>query len=305
MFDQGLAKEITEMKEVINQMETKVAKCYVERKCFEIQKKTLILKNDRLLELIISQDLVHTVVNSLAAIVDYQSIKKSYLDEYNECLNLKADLSKKNEMVEKVVYNELSKRCSRLENYCISLEIEKQQSNECLGSNKPCQNLDTPEFKEFFEINNLKAQLKGKDTKINNLKKHIGNLKGKAAANCSETINCSRVIILGMYKLELEPLSPKLRKDREAHMDYLKKAEEHAATLHDIVEQARAQQPLDSALDHACKFTKCIKELLVYVSATCPSSLHVNGKLVAITPTNKSKKVRFEEPKKSTSNTPT
>ncbi|GJS25285.1 retrovirus-related pol polyprotein from transposon TNT 1-94 [Tanacetum coccineum] len=55
-----------------------------DRKCFEIQKKNLFLENDRLLELIISQDLVHIAVNSLAAIVDYQSMEKSYLDEYNE-----------------------------------------------------------------------------------------------------------------------------------------------------------------------------------------------------------------------------
>ncbi|GJX22764.1 retrovirus-related pol polyprotein from transposon TNT 1-94 [Tanacetum coccineum] len=36
------------------------------------------------------------------------------------------------------------------------------------------------------------------------------------------------------------------------------------------------------------------KELLVYVNATCPSSLQVNKKLVAITPMNKNKKVRWK-----------
>ncbi|GJX17094.1 hypothetical protein Tco_0217926 [Tanacetum coccineum] len=173
------------------------------------------------------------------------------------------------------------------------------------SSTKPFQNQNAPEFMEFIEINNLKAQLKGKDTTINNLKKHIANLKGKTVADYSQTVNCSRVIAPGMYKLDLEPLSPKLRKNMEAHVDYIKKATEHAETLHDIVEQARVQQPLNSALDYACKFTTPIQELLVYVSATCPSSLHVNEKLVAITPMKKGKNVRFEEPKKSTSNTPT
>ncbi|GJT28023.1 hypothetical protein Tco_0908298 [Tanacetum coccineum] len=107
-----------------------------------------------------------------------------------------------------------------------------------------------------------------------------------------------------MYKLDLKPLSPKLRKNREVHVDYLKQAKEYADTLRDIVEQARAQQPLDSALDYACKFTTCIQELLVYVNATCPSSLNMYEKLVAITPLNKSKKVRFIEPIESTNNTP-
>ena len=44
MFDKGLTKEITDMKEVFNQMETEVAKCYVERKCFEIKEKKLLLE---------------------------------------------------------------------------------------------------------------------------------------------------------------------------------------------------------------------------------------------------------------------
>ncbi|GJY00804.1 retrovirus-related pol polyprotein from transposon TNT 1-94, partial [Tanacetum coccineum] len=105
----GLHKEITNMKEVFTQMETKVAKRSVERKTFEIKEKELLLENERLLELLLSQDLVHTAVNSLAEIIDYQNMEKSFLNEYAECVELKAELSKKNEMVEKVVYDELSK----------------------------------------------------------------------------------------------------------------------------------------------------------------------------------------------------
>ncbi|GJZ02220.1 hypothetical protein Tco_0520181 [Tanacetum coccineum] len=59
-----------------------------ERKTFEIKEKELLLENDRLLELIISQDLVHTAVNTLAVIADNQHKEKSYLDEYNENLEL-------------------------------------------------------------------------------------------------------------------------------------------------------------------------------------------------------------------------
>ncbi|GJS30083.1 retrovirus-related pol polyprotein from transposon TNT 1-94 [Tanacetum coccineum] len=129
------------MKEVFEQMETEVDKCSVERKCFEIREKELLLESDRLLDLIISQDLVHTAVNSLVAIVDYQS---------------------------------------------------------------------------------------------------------------------------------LEPISPKLLQNREAHVDYLKHTHEHADTLREIVEQAMALKPLDSDLDSACKFDIQIQDLLVYVRATCP-----------------------------------
>ncbi|GJU03442.1 hypothetical protein Tco_1113780 [Tanacetum coccineum] len=137
-FNKGLYVEINEMKAVFKQMEYEVEQCYVHKKCFEIHKKELFLKNDRLLELIISQGIVHTAVNSYAAIVDYEKMEKNFVDEYNECLKFKAKLSKKNEMVEKVVYNELSKRCSRIKNHCISLEIEKQQLKEHANSKFVC-----------------------------------------------------------------------------------------------------------------------------------------------------------------------
>nr|GEV22056.1 retrovirus-related Pol polyprotein from transposon TNT 1-94 [Tanacetum cinerariifolium] len=249
MFDQGLAKETTNMREVFNQMETKVAKYSIDKKYFNIEKKELFIENDRLLEHIICQyvmctamhaDLDNTCVGPANDNhLEYAKMEQSYIYEYNKVLELKAELSKKKETVEKDVYNELSKRSSRLEQHCIILEITVQQMKE------------------------------------------------------------------RMYKLDLEPLYPKVRKNKEAHVDYLKKDKEHADTLRDVIEQARAQQPLDSALEYACKFTTRTQELLVYVSATFPSSLHVNEKLVAITPMNKSKKVRFKEPKKSTSNIPT
>ncbi|GKA73335.1 hypothetical protein Tco_0779551, partial [Tanacetum coccineum] len=125
MFDQGLHKEINEMKEVFQQMETEVTKCQVDRKCFEIKKKEIILESERFLEHIICQDVMNVVmhanVNNVlpmsanflehdnTAINDYNTMKMSYIDEYNKNLELTAELAKKNDMVEQAVYNELSK----------------------------------------------------------------------------------------------------------------------------------------------------------------------------------------------------
>nr|GEZ84688.1 hypothetical protein [Tanacetum cinerariifolium] len=106
-----------------------------------------------------------------------------------------------------------------------------------------------------------------------------------------------------LYKLDLQPLSPKLMKNREAHVDYLKKTKEHANTLRDIVEQARDLKPLDNALEYACKFTTRIHELLVYVSAKCHSSRTKSEKLVVVTLMNKPKQGRFEAPSTSLSDT--
>ncbi|GJY35049.1 hypothetical protein Tco_0420427 [Tanacetum coccineum] len=94
-----------------------------------------------------------------------------------------------------------------------------------------------------------------------------------------------------MFRLDLEPLSPKLLKNKEAHIDYIKHTQEHADTLQEIVEHARAPKPLDSDLDSTCKYATRIQEVLVYVSATCPSLTNLSEKLVVVTPLNKNKKV--------------
>ncbi|GKB93158.1 hypothetical protein Tco_0979295, partial [Tanacetum coccineum] len=79
---------------------------------------------------------------------------------------------------------------------------------------------------------------------------------------------------------------------------------EQAAILREIVEQAKSLNPLDSASYTACKYVKLIQELLGYVRDTCPDIHTPIKKLVAITPINKKKTIRFAEPVASSSNIP-
>ncbi|GKB63042.1 hypothetical protein Tco_0919228 [Tanacetum coccineum] len=115
-------------------------------------------------------------------------------------------------------------------------------------------------------------------------------LKGKSVIACRESVNKSKVIAPVVHKVYLEPLSPKLKNNREAHVDYIRITKENADTLRDVVEQARTSNPLDNALAYACMYTKQIQELLVYVSDTCPSFLLKSEKLVAVILMNKLEK---------------
>ncbi|GJV98704.1 retrovirus-related pol polyprotein from transposon TNT 1-94 [Tanacetum coccineum] len=83
-----------------------------------------------------------------------------------------------------------------------------------------------------------------------------------------------------MFKLDLEPLAPRLLQNREAHIDYLKYTQEQADILREIVKQAKAKQPLDNELDFACKHAQRIQELLVYVRDTCPNAIKLSAKKV-------------------------
>nr|GEV67324.1 hypothetical protein [Tanacetum cinerariifolium] len=74
-------------------------------------------ENDHLLEILLSQDIVHICVNFLATRNDYREMQQSYIYEYNKNLVLKAELAKKEHTVEKKNFDEVVLRCSRLENH--------------------------------------------------------------------------------------------------------------------------------------------------------------------------------------------
>ncbi|GKE45006.1 hypothetical protein Tco_1472290 [Tanacetum coccineum] len=124
---------------------------------------------------------------------------------------LNAEFFKTKDMVEKEVYNELSNRFLQLEKHCISLEISIQQKEESFQSNKPCKNQDSPEFREFFEINELKAQLQAKNSTINNLKKQIKNVHEKS----NEAKVKHDIDVIETINIELEHKVAKLLKENE------------------------------------------------------------------------------------------
>ncbi|GKB13462.1 hypothetical protein Tco_0847385, partial [Tanacetum coccineum] len=115
-------------------MEAVVQQYNVDKQCFEIQKKQFLIENDRLLDQIISQDIMNIVMNSSVDPNTSMNVNSSvamiesmnYVEMCNKCLELEAELIKQHNMVEKDEYNRLSKRFSELEQHCISLEIAMQ-----------------------------------------------------------------------------------------------------------------------------------------------------------------------------------
>nr|GEX47141.1 integrase, catalytic region, zinc finger, CCHC-type, peptidase aspartic, catalytic [Tanacetum cinerariifolium] len=120
---------------------------------------------------------------------------------------------------------------------------------------------------------------------------HIVNTKGKNVVESVQNVHNSNVVTSKVYKLDLPPLSPCIKNNIAAHVDYLKHTQANVDTLRKIGEDARELRPLDSNLAFACTFVTRIQKLLVYVSATCLSTKNVSYKLVAVTPMNKTRKV--------------
>ncbi|GJR49034.1 hypothetical protein Tco_1317137 [Tanacetum coccineum] len=132
-------------------------------------------------------------------------------------------------------------------------------------------------------------------------KQDLRKLKGKEIVENVVHTPSATTIAPGMFKLDLEPLPPRLLQNREVHITYLRNTQEQANILLEMVEQAKAKQPLDSELDLACKYAIRIQELHVYVQHTCPNVIIPSAKKVTIKPMNNVKKVRFGKPLTSSS----
>ncbi|GKD83730.1 hypothetical protein Tco_1350569, partial [Tanacetum coccineum] len=181
VFDKDLLNEVTEVQTVFNQMEDAVQQYHVDKQCFEIQKKQFLIENDRLLDQIISQDIVNIVMNSSLDINTSVNVNSSvamndsvnYVEMCNKCLELEAELIKQHNMVEKDKYNRLSKSFSKLKQHCISLELAMKLNKEIFQKNNTSVNQTEPLFDQLFELNNFKAELQAKDTTIEKVAKLI------------------------------------------------------------------------------------------------------------------------------------
>ncbi|GKA45701.1 retrovirus-related pol polyprotein from transposon TNT 1-94 [Tanacetum coccineum] len=170
-FDQYLIDELTDVQNVFHQMEQAVEQHRLESKTFEVKMNQVLNENERLLEQVISKDIVNIIVNSY---VDNSDVN---VRECEKCLKLKTELQ--TGFIEKEIYDKLFKSFTTLEKHYISLEVDSQLNQEIFQRDNSVLNQSDPSFDQYFEFNELKAQSQEKDTVIKKLKERIKSLSGK------------------------------------------------------------------------------------------------------------------------------
>ncbi|GJW06155.1 putative ribonuclease H-like domain-containing protein, partial [Tanacetum coccineum] len=113
-----------------------------------------------------------------------------------KCMELETELAKKIDLL---------KINDKLQQHFISLKLEMQLNNQIFQQDNFRVNQDAPTFTKLHEISTLQAQVQAKDI--------------------------ATTIAPGMFKIDLEPLAPKLLRNRDAHIDYLKHTQENAIFL--------------------------------------------------------------------------
>nr|GEV38430.1 hypothetical protein [Tanacetum cinerariifolium] len=103
------------------------------------------------------------------------------------------------------------------------------------------------------------------------------------------------VLAPGQYAIDVEPIPPRLRNNREAHLDYLRHLKESVETIREIVEEAKVVRPLNSSIVYAFRYTKNSQELLEHAIGTCPQDSHKRDTKFAPAPLIRKKQVTFTE----------
>ncbi|GJY68905.1 hypothetical protein Tco_0471887 [Tanacetum coccineum] len=258
----ALFKEVKVMEEVFDQINDKVDRNDVDKQCAEIAKKNLLIENENLIAKCLSSQLLYDV-------------------ERSRCLDLENELSK-------FKHENQSDDVGKMKKFLIfihSLKSKIWNIRSCEPNNAKdvtdliAQNdrfrakVDNAKqrYKELFE--SIKITRTRTNEETSSLLTQIKDLKAQLAGNFKVANRSSvktRVLAPGMYAIDIEPIPPRLKNNRSAHLDYIKHLKESVATVREIVEVARVVTPLDTALNSACIYSKHSQELVEYVIRTCP-----------------------------------
>nr|GEX53168.1 retrovirus-related Pol polyprotein from transposon TNT 1-94 [Tanacetum cinerariifolium] len=126
---------------------------------------------------------------------------------------------------------------------------------------------------------------------------------GHHKSNCVTMLAVKpKVLAPGMYVIDVEPIPPRNRNNREVYLDYLKRIKESVTTLHEIVEEDIVEKPFDSSPASACCYTKHSQKMVEYVTGTCPNNFKKGDKQIASTPVTRKNQVTFMDPCKTYTN---
>ncbi|GKA27780.1 retrovirus-related pol polyprotein from transposon TNT 1-94 [Tanacetum coccineum] len=298
-FNQYLVNELSEVQNVFHQMEQAVEQHRLESKTFEVKMNQVLNENERLLEQVLSKDIVNIIMNSFVnnASVNVHECEKDNpvsnqiapsFDQLFELNELKAQSQEKDtvikKMKERIKYLSGKQNEDKIKNDLEEIEIKDieldHRVTKLIAENEHLKQT----YKQLYDsIKSARIRSKEQcDDLINQV-----NLKSVEIFDLNASLQEKVLVITAlkndlrklkgkalvdndstkhsgdpeMLKIDVEPITPKLLNKQTAHSAYIKHTQEEAT------------------------------ELLTNISKTCPSVNNTDGKLVVVTPKNKDKTV--------------
>nr|GEX83875.1 hypothetical protein [Tanacetum cinerariifolium] len=232
----ALTKEIKDIKDVFEELEAEVAQYAVDRKHDAIERKNLLIANDNLIAECLSQEVFSVATNFELNVARFTKMHVANTIVESRFLALEAELANLRDKCHHDNQEELINHFSKLEVNHLNLQLKYQNLKDSIGNNPPTPYKDTPDFDSVFVIGKMQASLQGKDNAILQLK-NVGKDKVKP-----------QVLTRAKHDIDVEPIVPRLRNNRDAHLDYLRHLKESVKTIRDIVEEAKIVRPLDRSI---------------------------------------------------------
>nr|GFA16084.1 hypothetical protein [Tanacetum cinerariifolium] len=204
---------------------------------------------------------------------DTVSSSKSALTfaELFETNELKAQIQEKNTVILKLK-EKIKSSSGDVKQRKVERDVEDLETLN-LELDHKCDDLINKVNLKSVEVADLNASLQEKVLVITALKEQ---LKGKTVLNKAISLN---PIDPALLQVDVVPLVPKLRKNRTAHIDYIRHTQEEVATLRELVESERLLSPLNTSLAYALQTDEpnLSGTTIVEVSKELPKASMVNS----------------------------
>nr|GEX69260.1 integrase, catalytic region, zinc finger, CCHC-type, peptidase aspartic, catalytic [Tanacetum cinerariifolium] len=300
-IQKALTREIKEIKDVFKELEAKVAQNLVDRKLDEIEWKNLLIANDNLIPECLTKEVFSVAMNYELNVARFTEMHVVNTIVETRCLELKAENSNLRDKSHNDNHEKSVKHFSNHEQIShlqeTRSEVDRTLDFRALDSRITQLTVKVTALQaqnDLFRVENDKIKQHYKEL-YNSIKitraKHIEQVTALTTENVNlkaqilNTVNSvskdhvkPKVLTQGKYAIDIEPIVPHLRNNREAHLDYLRHLRESVEIIRNIVEEAKIVRPLDSSIVYACRYTKHSQELLGYVIGTCPQDSHQRDK---------------------------
>nr|GEV63643.1 integrase, catalytic region, zinc finger, CCHC-type, peptidase aspartic, catalytic [Tanacetum cinerariifolium] len=322
-IQKALTKEIKEMKDVFEELEAEVAQYAVDRKHDAIERKNLLIANDNLIVECLFKEVFSMATNSELNVAQFTEITVAHSDVEARCLAIEAELANLRDMNNHDNQKELINYFSKLEGKdnvihqlkkkLSQLQVTRSDTDHTLQ----VQTADSQITKLTEQVTDLLAQnslFRAENDKIkqhykelyDSIKitraKHLDQVTKLTTKNVNLKNSVSKdkvnrqVSTRDKHAIDVEPIVPHLRNNRDAHLDYIRHLKESAKTIRGIVEDAKVVRTLDRSLVSACRYTKHSQELLEYAIDTCPQCSQQRAKQLAYIPLIRKKQAIIANP---------
>ncbi|GJR93229.1 retrovirus-related pol polyprotein from transposon TNT 1-94 [Tanacetum coccineum] len=255
-IQKALTKEIKEMKDIFEELEAEVDQNGVDRKHDEIEQKNLLIANDNLIADCLSKEVFYVATNSELNVSSFTEMHDAHTSLKAHCLELEVELSNLRDKILKDNHSELVKRFSNLEVNHLNLQLKYQNLKESFGNNTSPPARDVPDFDSVLAENGkIKQHYKELYDSIKITRaKHLEHTTALLTENESlkvqihNKLSCvnkdhvkPKVLASEKYAIDVEPIPPRNRNNRETHLVYLKHLKEIVETLREIIEEAKEE----------------------------------------------------------------